>query len=134
MHTWRRWVVDAPARRRSSRAPRRGLPLLQLLGGLALVAAEFGDQRDHPGVDAGHQPVGFLALVAAYQQPAGAAGQIGHFRAPLIEDQTEAGAQPIPALLERRDARVAVADLEGDGCGGKGLLEFADSRAYFSIC
>ena len=31
--------------------------------------AQFGDQRDHAGVDAGHQPIGFLALVAACQQP-----------------------------------------------------------------
>jgi hypothetical protein len=35
-----------------------GLPLLQFLGRLALVAAQFGDQRDHSGVDAGHQPIG----------------------------------------------------------------------------
>jgi hypothetical protein len=39
--------------------------------------------------------------------------------APLIEDQIEAGAQPVPALLERRDARVAAADLERYGAGGK---------------
>jgi hypothetical protein len=51
-----------------------GLPLPQFLGGLALMAAEYRDQRDHPGVDAGHQPIGFLALVVARQQPAGAAG------------------------------------------------------------
>ena len=29
-------------------------PLAQLLGRLPLVAAEFGDQRDYAGVDAGH--------------------------------------------------------------------------------
>jgi hypothetical protein len=29
---------------------------------------------------------------------------------PLVEEQIQAGAQPIPALLERRDARVAAAD------------------------
>jgi hypothetical protein len=34
----------------------------QFLGGLALVAAQFGDQRDHAGVDAGHQPIGSLPL------------------------------------------------------------------------
>jgi hypothetical protein len=38
------------------------LPPLQFLGGLALVAAEFGDQRDHSGVDARHQPIGFFPL------------------------------------------------------------------------
>jgi hypothetical protein len=42
-----------------------GLPLAQFLGALALVAAEFGDQRDHAAVDARHQPIGFLSLVAA---------------------------------------------------------------------
>src|ERR1035437_7808927 len=39
-----------------------GLPLLELLGGLALVAAQFGDQRDHSGVGAGHQPIGSFPL------------------------------------------------------------------------
>jgi len=29
-----------------------GLPLLELLGGLALVAAQFGDQREHARGDA----------------------------------------------------------------------------------
>jgi hypothetical protein len=38
---------------------------------------------------------------------AGAAGHIGHVRAPLVEDQIQAGAQAIPTLLERRDERVA---------------------------
>jgi hypothetical protein len=105
MHTWRRWVVDAPARRRSSRAARRGLPLLQLLGGLALVAAEIGDQRDHAGVDARHQPIGFLSFVVAHQQPAAAAGDIGHVGAPLLEDQIEAGTEPIPAFGAPRRTR-----------------------------
>jgi hypothetical protein len=39
-----------------------GSPLAQFLGRLALVGAEFGDQRDHAGGDAGHQPIGFLSL------------------------------------------------------------------------
>jgi hypothetical protein len=39
-----------------------GLPLAQFFGSLALVAAEFSDQRDHAEVDAGHQPIGFLGL------------------------------------------------------------------------
>jgi hypothetical protein len=34
-------------------------PLLQFLGGLALVAARIGDQRGHAGVDADYQPIGF---------------------------------------------------------------------------
>jgi hypothetical protein len=37
----------------------------------------------------------------------------------LLQDQVQAGAQPVPALLERRDARVAAADLAGDGGRGK---------------
>ena len=102
------------------------LPLAQFLGGLALVPAEFRDQRDHAAVDAEHEPVGFLALVIAHQQPAGVAGQIGHVRAPLVEDQVKAGAQPVPALLERRGAAVAAGDREGDDAGGKGLLELAN--------
>src|ERR1035437_6518462 len=36
---------------------------------------------------------------------------LDHVRSPLIHDQIPAGAQAIPALLERRDARVAAADL-----------------------
>ena len=89
-----------------------GLPPLQFPGSPPPVAAEFRDQRDHAGVDAGHQPIGFLALGVAHQQSAGTAGDIGHFRAPLVEDQ--AGAQPVPAFLQRRDARVAAAGFEGD--------------------
>ena len=57
--------------------------------------------------DAGHQSVGFLAPVIAHQHLAGAAGQIGHARATLVEDQVQAGTQPIPAVLERCDARCA---------------------------
>ena len=37
--------------------PDARLPLLQFLGGPPLVPAEFGEQRDYPGVDAGHQPI-----------------------------------------------------------------------------
>src|ERR1035437_3253677 len=70
-----------------------------------------------PGGEAGHQPIGFFPLVVPAEQPAGAAGQIGHVRAPMIEDQLEAGAQPVPTLLEGCDARVAAADLEGDSGG-----------------
>jgi hypothetical protein len=82
----------------------------QFLGGLALVAAQFGDQRDQPGIGPRHQPVGFLALVVPGEHPAGAAGQVGLIRAALVEDQIEAGTQAVPPLLERRDARVAAAD------------------------
>ena len=45
-----------------------------------LVAAQFGE---YTGIDLVHRRVPFLPLVAAYQQPTGAAGQIGHVRAPL---------------------------------------------------
>jgi hypothetical protein len=37
---------------------------LRGVGGLPLVAAQFRDQRGHAGVDAGHQPISFLAFVA----------------------------------------------------------------------
>ena len=39
-----------------------GLPLLQFLGRLPLVAAEFGDQRDRPGVDTGTSRSALLPL------------------------------------------------------------------------
>jgi hypothetical protein len=98
------------------------LPLLQFLGELPLVAAQFGERRNRVGVDAGQQPIGFLALIVRAEQTARAAGQIGHVRAPLVEDQVEAGAQAVPALLERRDARVAAADFGRDRAGRKCLL------------
>ena len=41
----------------------------------------------------GHQPGRVLALVVPAQYPAGGAAQIGHVRAPLVEDQLEAGAR-----------------------------------------
>jgi hypothetical protein len=59
------------------------------------VAALFGDQRNHAGLDTGHHPVRFLSLVAAHQHSAGAAGQIGHVRAPLIEGQIQVPAEGI---------------------------------------
>jgi hypothetical protein len=90
------------------------------------VAAEFRDQREHARVDARRQPVGLRSLVVAAKQPAGAAGQIGHVPAPLVQDQVQAGAQPVPTLLDRRDARVAAADIEGDGGGGKCFLQLAE--------
>jgi hypothetical protein len=37
----------------------------------------------------------------------------------LVDDQGQADAQPVPALLERRDAGIAAADLKGDDGGGK---------------
>jgi hypothetical protein len=79
------------------------------------------------------QSIGFLAHVVAHQQPAGAAGKSGHVCVPSLQHQVEAGAQAIPALLGRRDARVAVADLEGDRGDGKCFLEFVDPWANHSI-
>jgi hypothetical protein len=76
------------------------LPLAPFLGRLPLPP-QFGDLRDHPGIDPRHQPIGFLPLEVARQQPASTAGDVDHVGAPLIEDQVEAGTQPIPALLKR---------------------------------
>jgi hypothetical protein len=61
-------------------------------------------RASHAGVDADHQPIGLLSPVAAHQQPAGAAGQIGHV-----------GTSEVPAFLKGRDARVAAADFWRDG-------------------
>ena len=74
------------------------LPRLQFLGRLALVTAQSGEQRDHAGVDAGHQPIGFLPLVVAAEDPLAPAGSSAIVRPPLIEDQVEAGAPAVPAL------------------------------------
>jgi hypothetical protein len=93
------------------------------------VAAESGERRDHAGVDARDELIRFLPFVAAHQQRAGAAGQIGHVRAPLVEDQAQAGAQAIPTLLQRRNAGIAARDLEGDGGRGKGFLQLVDPGA-----
>ena len=54
-------------------------------------------------------------------------GRSGHVSGPLIGDQVQAGASRVPPLLQRRDARVAAADLEGDGAGRNRLLELADA-------
>ena len=93
------------------------------------MATQLGDVRNHARVGAGHQPTGFLSFVVAHQHPAGAAGGGGYVRAPLVKDHIQAGAQPIPALLEGRDARVAAADLEGDGAGGK-CYPVAEARLF----
>jgi hypothetical protein len=45
---------------------------------------ERGDTRVAGG---DHQSIGFFAFVVAHKQPAGAARQIGHVRAPLVQDQ-----------------------------------------------
>jgi hypothetical protein len=73
----------------------------------------------------------FLPLVAAHQQPTGAAGHVDHVRASLLQDQIQAGAQAVPALSEGRDARVAAGDFASDGGGGKRGLEFADADCGF---
>jgi len=44
----------------------------------------------------------------------------------MVEDQIEAGTQPIPTLLELRDAGVAAADLEGDDARRKRFLQLVD--------
>ena len=90
------------------------------------MAAELGDQRDHAGADARDELIRFLALVVVHQHPARATGDIGHVRAPLLQDQIQAGAQPIPALLEGGDARAGAGDFEGDGGGRKCFLRLAD--------
>jgi hypothetical protein len=66
------------------------------------VAAEFGDQRGHAGGVRVASRSSSIPLVAVHQQPAGAAGQIDHVRAPLVEDQVKAGTQPAPAFSAPR--------------------------------
>jgi hypothetical protein len=66
-----------------------------------------------------------IAVVAA-KHPRWRRGQIGHVRAPLVQDQIQAGARSVPARLEGRDARVAAGDFEGDCAGGEGLLQLAN--------
>jgi hypothetical protein len=50
------------------------------------LAEQLGNQRDHSGIDAGYLFVGFLAFVVPEQDAARSAGNVGHVRAPLIED------------------------------------------------
>jgi hypothetical protein len=49
--------------------------------------------QTHAVIDAGHQPGRVLPLVVAHQHPAGAAGQIGHVRTPLVQDQVQVPAE-----------------------------------------
>jgi len=51
-------------------------------------------------------------------------------RACLVEDQVEAGAQPVPLLLERHDARTAAADFQHDGGARKCFLQLLDPRSH----
>jgi hypothetical protein len=44
-----------------------------------------GDERDHAGVDPGHQPVRLLPLESRTSRPLAPAGQIGHVLHPLID-------------------------------------------------
>ena len=69
-----------------------GLPLLQFLGRLALVAAEFGDQRDHAGIDAGAS-ADHLSFPCNHA-PASRRRRWGNRLCPrpLIQDQVKAGA------------------------------------------
>ena len=100
-------VIAAGETSRDLRSSTRNLPLAQFLGRLPLVAAPFGDQRNHSEID---QRVGFLPLAVAHQQPAGAPGTGRPCPRPLVQDQVEVGTQPVPALLGRRDSRAAAAD------------------------
>ena len=56
-------------------------PLAQFLGSLTIMAAQFGEQRNHPRVDAGHQPITFPSLVVTHPQAAGATGETGYIHA-----------------------------------------------------
>jgi hypothetical protein len=47
----------------------------------------------------------------------------------MSEDQVKAGAQPVPPLLQRLDARRALADLERDQAVGNRRLELFNARA-----
>jgi hypothetical protein len=46
--------------------------------------------------------------------PKGTGGTLAMSALRLIQDQVEAGAHAIPTPLERREARVAAADFEGE--------------------
>jgi hypothetical protein len=83
-----------------------------------------GDRAVHPKKNS-QQSIGQRVAHSHASAPANRSrggGQIGHVRAPLIEDQVEAGAQPVLAVLERRDAGVVAADLpSGPLCRPKHL-------------
>jgi hypothetical protein len=95
------------------------LPLAQFLGRLALVTPQLGYQRDHPGIDAGHQPVGFLALVVATNSPMAPPGRSA-MSAPRSSRIRSRLARSRSQRLERRDAGIAARDFER--YGGAGFL------------
>jgi hypothetical protein len=80
--------------------------IAQFLGRLALVPAEFDEQREYSGIDAATSRSAFLACSGA---PATRWRRSANRPCPppVLEDQVKAGAQPVPAVLERRDVRVA---------------------------
>jgi hypothetical protein len=94
-----------------------GLPLLQFLGGLALVAAQFGDQRDHPGIDARHQPG--RRSCPCRRAPATRWRRRADRLCPRPLVRTRSSPERSwSQRLERRDAGIAT-DLEGDDGGRK---------------
>jgi hypothetical protein len=49
------WICDVPLFMLTQPGKTLRDTIAQFLGGLPLTAAEFGDQRNHPRVDVGHQ-------------------------------------------------------------------------------
>src|ERR1019366_6150105 len=94
------WTDSPTVLQKSSRKPANSIHQenKQRLAGYVWLGYRAHQRETTPGIDARHQPIGLLALVVAHQQFAGAAGDIGHLCAPLIQDQVEAGTQPIPAF------------------------------------
>jgi hypothetical protein len=113
---------EASITRRSST---RALPLAQFPGVLPFVAAEFGEQRDHARVDAGHQPVGSFPLQSRTSNPLAPPARSA-MSAPRWSRIRSRRARSRSQRLERRDARVEAADFQRDRTREKCSLQLAD--------
>jgi hypothetical protein len=78
-------------------------PLAQFFGRLALVGAQFGDHRHHAGIDARHQPVGFLALQSRTSTPLAPPGTELTARRPQMATNPGSGITKVNVHSERRD-------------------------------
>jgi len=93
---------------------------------------QFGEQRQQAGVDLVDRQCQ-SALILPDQKSGTTAWRFGHVGAARGQEQVDAGAESVPAILQRLHARVAARDLKSDGAGGEGLLDLANPGANHGI-
>jgi len=81
---------------------------------------------DQSGVEFVHSVVGALASVDLLQQATGAAGDVGHVGATLLNDFPN----PVNEILEETDPSVAIRDLSLDDALGKGGTDVRNVRGF----